>query len=122
MGCGVPHPSLRWWGWEDGGGRRESECAAAATDTAADLSALTATSGNDRAYPARDAIDQASCRPDFCALIYPAYLFKDDKNSDLANALVKQWQLKREARRGASADSSVGDATRTESVEPAPIT
>ena len=37
-------------------------------------------------------------------------------------ALVKQWQLKREARRGASADSSVGDATRTESVEPAPIT
>ncbi|GAP34125.1 efflux RND transporter permease subunit [Piscinibacter sakaiensis] len=37
-------------------------------------------------------------------------------------ALVKQWQLKREARRCASADSSVGDATRTELVEPAPIT
>ena len=37
-------------------------------------------------------------------------------------ALVKQWQLKREARRGASAESSVGDATRSESVEPAPIT
>ena len=47
------------------------------------LSALTATAGNDRAYPARDAIDQVSCRPDFCALIYPAYLFKDDKSPGL---------------------------------------
>lgn len=37
-------------------------------------------------------------------------------------ALVKQWQLKREARQGAPADSFVGDAARTESVAPAPTT
>ncbi len=48
------------------------------------LAALTATSGNDRSYPARDAIDALPCRPDFCALIYPAYLFKDNKNPGLA--------------------------------------
>ncbi len=47
------------------------------------LAALAATSGNERSYPAQDDIDQASCRPDFCALIYPAYLFKDGKNSGL---------------------------------------
>lgn len=47
------------------------------------LSAITATSGNNRSYPARDAIDQVPCRPDFCALIYPAYLFADDKNPGL---------------------------------------
>ena len=47
------------------------------------LAALAATSGNERNYPAQDAIDEVSCRPDFCALIYPAYLFKDDKNPGL---------------------------------------
>jgi acetyl esterase/lipase len=48
------------------------------------LAGITATTGNERAYPARDAIDAIPCRPDFCALIYPAYLFKDDKNPGLA--------------------------------------
>ena len=47
------------------------------------LAAITATSGNERAYPARDAIDAVPCRPDFCGLIYPAYLFKDDNNPGL---------------------------------------
>lgn len=31
-----------------------------------------------RAYPAIDAVDQQSCRPDFAVLVYPAYL--DDKS------------------------------------------
>ena len=47
------------------------------------LAAISATTGNDRTYPARDAIDATSCRPDFCALIYPAYLFQDAKNPGL---------------------------------------
>lgn len=48
------------------------------------LSAITSTSGNNRSYAPLDAIDKTSCRPDFCALIYPAYLFHDDKNEGLA--------------------------------------
>jgi acetyl esterase/lipase len=47
------------------------------------LAAITSASGNERAYPARDAIDAISCRPDFSALIYPAYLMKDDKIAGL---------------------------------------
>jgi len=35
-----------------------------------------------RAYPAMDAVDQQSCRPDFAVLVYPAYL--DDKNGRVA--------------------------------------
>lgn len=35
-----------------------------------------------RAYPAMDAVDQQSCRPDFAVLVYPAYL--DDKNGHVA--------------------------------------
>ena len=31
-----------------------------------------------RAYPAMDAVDQTSCRPDFALLIYPAYLMDKD--------------------------------------------
>jgi len=41
------------------------------------LAAITSTTGNTRAYPARDAIDEIPCRPDFTVLIYPAYLVKD---------------------------------------------
>lgn len=48
------------------------------------LAAITSTSGNERAYPARDAIDAVPCRPDFTGLIYPAYLFKDDQNPGLS--------------------------------------
>lgn len=47
------------------------------------LAAITSTTGNNRAYPARDAIDATSCRPDFCALIYPGYLFTDAKSPGL---------------------------------------
>lgn len=47
------------------------------------LAAITATTGNERAYPARDSIDHSPCRPDFCALIYPAYLLAGDKNPGL---------------------------------------
>jgi acetyl esterase/lipase len=32
-----------------------------------------------RAYPAIDAVDEQSCRPDFAVLVYPAYLEKDGK-------------------------------------------
>lgn len=40
----------------------------------AHLSAVLSTSGAQRTYPPVDAADQASCRPDFVMLIYPAYL------------------------------------------------
>lgn len=40
----------------------------------AHLSAMASNSFNERAYPAVDASDNVSLRPDFCALIYPAYL------------------------------------------------
>lgn len=43
----------------------------------AHLSALTATRHAQRSYEGRDDIDKASCRPDFAALIYSAYLLKD---------------------------------------------
>lgn len=43
------------------------------------LSATLASGAGQRSYPAVDAADQASCRPDFSVLIYPAYLtLKDD--------------------------------------------
>ena len=35
-----------------------------------------------RAYPALDAVDQQSCRPDFAVLVYPAYL--DDKKGSVS--------------------------------------
>jgi acetyl esterase/lipase len=35
-----------------------------------------------RTYPAMDAIDQQSCRPDFAVLVYPAYL--DDRNGHVS--------------------------------------
>jgi len=43
----------------------------------AHLSALAATNFQKRAYDGRDSIDKISCRPDFAALIYSAYLTKD---------------------------------------------
>lgn len=36
-------------------------------------------------YKAIDGIDEQSCRPDFAALIYPAYL--DDRNGDVSQQL-----------------------------------
>lgn len=40
----------------------------------AHLSVMTSNAGNTRTYPVTDAADQVSCRPDFCLLVYPAYL------------------------------------------------
>jgi acetyl esterase/lipase len=37
-----------------------------------------------RAYPAMDAVDQQSCRPDFAVLVYPAYL---EQNGTIASDL-----------------------------------
>lgn len=42
------------------------------------LTASTLTNPDRRAYPAGDAVDQVSCRPDFGILIYPAYLVNKD--------------------------------------------
>jgi acetyl esterase/lipase len=41
-----------------------------------------------RTYPAIDAADAVSCRPDFCVLVYPAYLVEKDKNNILAPELT----------------------------------
>ncbi|MEG1750025.1 MAG: alpha/beta hydrolase [Tannerellaceae bacterium] len=40
----------------------------------AHLSVMASTAYAKRTYPLVDAADQASCRPDFCLLVYPAYL------------------------------------------------
>ncbi|MCC8132333.1 MAG: alpha/beta hydrolase [Tannerellaceae bacterium] len=40
----------------------------------AHLSAMVSTNFSQRTYPAIDAADRVSCRPDFCLLVYPAYL------------------------------------------------
>jgi acetyl esterase/lipase len=41
------------------------------------LAAKASTQFDQRSYPAIDAADQQSCRPDFAVLVYPAYLQKD---------------------------------------------
>lgn len=46
------------------------------------LSAKASTQFDARTYPAIDAIDQVSCRPDFAVLVYPAYL--DDRNGNIS--------------------------------------
>jgi acetyl esterase/lipase len=46
------------------------------------LAAKASTRFDERAYPAIDAVDEQSCRPDFAVLVYPAYL--DDKNGHVA--------------------------------------
>lgn len=43
----------------------------------AHLAAMGSTHFNERTYPAVDAADRISCRPDFCVLVYPAYLSGD---------------------------------------------
>jgi acetyl esterase/lipase len=52
------------------------------------LSIAMATSFEQVTYPARDAIDQQSCRPDFAISIYPGYLKAKDKD-----ALVEAIQI-----------------------------
>lgn len=48
----------------------------------AHLSVMASTAFMTRTYPNLDQIDETSCRPNFCLLIYPAYL--DGKNFQLA--------------------------------------
>jgi len=43
------------------------------------LAAATATNFDQRSYTPVDAADQASCRPDFAVLVYPAYLLEGEK-------------------------------------------
>lgn len=49
------------------------------------LAAMASNSFANRTYPATDAIDKVSCRPDFCLLVYPAYL--DGPNFTLASEI-----------------------------------
>lgn len=48
----------------------------------AHLSAMASTAFNKRSYPAIDEVDKVSCRPNFCLLVYPAYL--DGENFKLS--------------------------------------
>jgi acetyl esterase/lipase len=48
------------------------------------LAAALAASGMDRSYPKVDAADDASCRPDFSILIYPAYLTVKEQGDKVA--------------------------------------
>jgi acetyl esterase/lipase len=52
------------------------------------LAALTSTRFNQRAYANVDAADNASSRPDFAVLIYPAYLTKPEGSSTIAPELT----------------------------------
>jgi acetyl esterase/lipase len=47
------------------------------------LAAALSTSVNQRTYPAVDEADNASCRPDFSVLIYPAYLTLKDQGDKI---------------------------------------
>jgi acetyl esterase/lipase len=51
------------------------------------LSAALSTNYDKRTYPAVDAADQVSCKPDFTMLIYPAYLTATDKSEKIAPEL-----------------------------------
>ena len=44
----------------------------------AHLSVMASTAFNQRSYPAMDEVDKVSCRPDYCLLVYPAYLSGDN--------------------------------------------
>lgn len=54
----------------------------------AHLSANLSNNFSARAYPAIDATDQVSCRPDFCVLVYPAYLTVKEKDNAPAPELA----------------------------------
>ena len=54
----------------------------------AHLSATLSTHDSSRVYPAIDASDQVSSRPDFCVLIYPAYLTDPNHRDKLASELA----------------------------------
>ena len=48
------------------------------------LAAMLSNHDDGRTYPAVDAADQVSCRPNFCVLIYPGYLTASPTGPDLA--------------------------------------
>jgi acetyl esterase/lipase len=48
------------------------------------LAAILSTTGDNRTYPAIDAADSISCRPDFTVLIYPGYLTVADQGDRVA--------------------------------------
>jgi len=52
------------------------------------LAATLSSHVNERSYPKADAADDASCRPDFQLLIYPAYLVKNDNVEELNPAVA----------------------------------
>jgi acetyl esterase/lipase len=54
------------------------------------LTAWTSTNFDKRAYEPIDAIDKESCRPDFTALIYPAYLMNKAKDGLLPDIRVSK--------------------------------
>ena len=47
------------------------------------LAAVASNNHRERTYPAVDAADKVSCRPDFTVLIYPAYLTDKDNNDQM---------------------------------------
>jgi acetyl esterase/lipase len=51
------------------------------------LAAALSNNSATRTYPLVDEADKVSCRPDFCVLIYPAYLTVQEKNDALAPEL-----------------------------------
>lgn len=55
------------------------------------LAARASTGFGERSYPAIDAVDQQSCRPDFAVLVYPAYL--NDKAGQVAPELNLKAQI-----------------------------
>jgi acetyl esterase/lipase len=54
------------------------------------LAALTAMRFDDRAYDKLDAVDDASCRPDFAVLVYPAYLTNKEETDLSPEAKVSE--------------------------------
>ena len=52
------------------------------------LSATTATRFEQRHYQAIDEVDTQSCRPDFCGLIYPAYLVSKESPPSISPELT----------------------------------
>lgn len=52
------------------------------------LAAMLSNHHDERSYPAIDAADTVSCRPDFCVLIYPAYLTTEEIGDQVAPELT----------------------------------
>jgi len=51
------------------------------------LAAYLSNNHQTRSYPLVDEVDRTSCRPDFCILIYPAYLTEREKNDAISPEL-----------------------------------